>query len=309
MCRILYGPPPSPPPPDNAPTRPANAPPKRYSASTPPRNRSRSHTSPAQQACPGPGSTASPICEPTSTDSAELPQPRLSPFHHLNEDQPNRCYNALRPPSTRSPDSRPTTTSSENTSPSTSATGAKTASPPRQRHVSHMKPKLWTTTAPSPPDKHQQPPPSPAPNRPRLHQPHQLRSPRHPRDIMTPTGASNPQSHINAQGHKQTPMRRDLPAPCHPHITSAATVHLGDAPSSGSDACLDTPIIPHRRGLSADANPLNANTHERSGLGTPNEIMRLVEGESLLVGSVGVDNPSPAVGPVVSLVADLCPVG
>ena len=162
----------------HAPTRPANAPPKHYSASTPPRNRSRSHTSPAQQACLGPGSTASPICEPTSTGSAELPQPRLSPFHHLNEDQPNRCDNALRPPSTRSPDSTPTTTSSENTSPSTSATGAKTASPPRQRHVSHMKPKLRTTTASSPPDKHQQPAPSAQAHRPRLHQPHQLPSPR-----------------------------------------------------------------------------------------------------------------------------------
>ena len=85
-------------PPANAPTRPANAPPKRYSASTPPDNRSRSHTSPAQQACLGPGSTASPICEPTSTDSTELPQLRLSPFHHLNEDQPNRCDNASRLP-------------------------------------------------------------------------------------------------------------------------------------------------------------------------------------------------------------------
>ena len=28
--------------------------------------------------------------------------------------------------------------------------------------------------------------------------------PRHPRDIVTPTGASNPQSHINAQGHQRT---------------------------------------------------------------------------------------------------------
>ena len=37
---------------------------------------------------------------------------------------------------------------------------------------------------------HQQPAAGPAPNRPRLHQPHQLRSPRHPRDIITPTGAS-----------------------------------------------------------------------------------------------------------------------
>ena len=84
--------------PANAPTRPANAPPKRYSASTPPGNRSHSHTSPAQQACLGPGSTASPICEPTSTGSAELPQLRLSPLHHLNEDQPNRCDNASRLP-------------------------------------------------------------------------------------------------------------------------------------------------------------------------------------------------------------------
>ena len=63
----------------------------------------------------------------------------------------------LRPSSTRSPGSRPTTTSSENTSPSTSATSATTASPPRQRHVSHMKPKLRTTTASSPPDNDQQP--------------------------------------------------------------------------------------------------------------------------------------------------------
>ena len=47
---------------------------------------------------------------------------------------------------------------------------------------------------------HQQPPTSPAPKRPRVHQPTQLRSPRHPRDIMTPTGASNPQSHTYAKG-------------------------------------------------------------------------------------------------------------
>ena len=113
----------------HAPTIPANAPPKRYSASTPPANRSRSHTSPAQQACPGPGSTASPTCEPRSTDSAEPPQATLSPSHHLNEDQPNRCDNDSRPPSTKSPDSKPTTTNSENTSPSTSATGATTTSP------------------------------------------------------------------------------------------------------------------------------------------------------------------------------------
>ena len=63
-----------------------------------------------------------------------------------------------------------------------------------------MKPQLRTTTAPSPPDNSQQPAPSPQAHRPRLHQPTQLRSPRHPRDIMTPTGASNPQSHVYAKG-------------------------------------------------------------------------------------------------------------
>ena len=107
-------------------------------------------------ACPGPGSTASPICEPTSTDSVELPQPRPSPSHQPSEDQPNRCNNGSTPPSTKSPDSKPTITNSDNTSPNTSVTGAKTTSPPRQRHVSHTKPKLRTTKAPSPTDKHQQ---------------------------------------------------------------------------------------------------------------------------------------------------------
>ena len=48
---------------------------------------------------------------------------------------------------------------------------------------------------------HQQPAPSAAPKRPRVHQPTQLRSPRHPRDIITPTGASNPSSHVSAKGH------------------------------------------------------------------------------------------------------------
>ena len=62
-------------------------------------------------------------------------------------------------------------------------------------------------------------------------------------------------------------MRRDLiAAGCHPHIASAATVHLGDAPSSGSDELCATRIIPHRRGFSADANPINPKTRERSGL-------------------------------------------
>ena len=76
-----------------------------------------------------------------------------------------------------------------------------------------------------------------------------------------------PQTVSETPQNKQTPMRRDLIAAArHPHITSAATVHLGDAPSSGSDTYLDTRIIPHRRGFSADANPLNAKTRERSGL-------------------------------------------
>ena len=39
---------------------------------------------------------------------------------------------------------------------------------------------------------HQQPAPSAAPHRPRLHQPTQLRSPRHPRDIITPTRCQQP---------------------------------------------------------------------------------------------------------------------
>ena len=76
-----------------------------------------------------------------------------------------------------------------------------------------------------------------------------------------------PQTVSETPQNEQTPMRRDLiAAPRHPHITSAATVHLGDAPSSGSDTCLDTRIIPHRRGFSADAHPHAARTRERSGL-------------------------------------------
>ena len=68
-------------------------------------------------------------------------------------------------------------------------------------------------------------------------------------------------------------MRRDLiAAACHPHITSAATVHLGDAPFCGSDALCATRIIPHQRGFSADANTVNAETRERSGLGVSRSI-------------------------------------
>ena len=130
-----------------------------------------------------------------TAQAVPVPSPRTR-INRIAATTPRGCL-----PSTRSPDSKPTTTNSKNTSPNTSVTGATTASPRRQRHVSHMKPKLRTTTASSPPDKNQQPAPSPATQHPRLHQPHQLRSPRHPRDIITPTGASNPQSHTNAQGH------------------------------------------------------------------------------------------------------------
>ena len=66
-----------------------------------PSNRSRSHTSPAQQACSGPGSTANPTREPRSTDSAEMPQPRPSPSHQPSKDQPSHCNNGSTPPSTK----------------------------------------------------------------------------------------------------------------------------------------------------------------------------------------------------------------
>ena len=89
-----------------------------------------------------------------------------------------------------------------------------------------------------------------------------------------------PQTVSETPQNEQTPMRRDLiAAACHPHITSAATVHLGDAPSSGSDTCLDTRIIPHRRGFSADANPLNAKTRERSGLDSHHKVIARAIGD------------------------------
>ena len=76
-----------------------------------------------------------------------------------------------------------------------------------------------------------------------------------------------PQSVTKTPQNEQTPgarRRRDLiAAACHPHITSAATVHLGDAPFCGSDALCATRIIPHQRGFSADANTVNAETRER----------------------------------------------
>ena len=64
----------------------------------------------------------------------------------------------------------------------------------------------------------QQPAPSAQAHRPRLHQPTQLRSPRHPRDIMTPTGASNPSSHVYAKG--QMVLRQQAL-----HITAVGGVH------------------------------------------------------------------------------------
>ena len=64
---------------------------------------------------------------------------------------------------------------------------------------------------------HQQPAPSAQAHRPRLHQPTQLRSPRHPRDIMTPTGASNPSSHVYAKGRIWTPMPTSTLQQCSLH--------------------------------------------------------------------------------------------
>ena len=43
--------------------------------------------------------------------------------------------------------------------------------------------------------RHQQAPPSPTPNSPRLHQPPQLRRPRTPRDMITPTDTNRPKTH------------------------------------------------------------------------------------------------------------------
>ena len=40
----------------------------------------------------------------------------------------------------------------------------------------------------------------------------------------------------------------------------------------GQIRAVDTRIIPHRRGFSADANPLNAKTRERSGLAGDNAL-------------------------------------
>ncbi len=154
------------------------------------------------QPSPGPGSTASPICEPRSTDSAESPQPKLSPFHHPNEDQPNRCDNDSKPPSTKSPDSKPTTTTSENTSANTSATNAKPHPRPRQRHVSHMKPKLPTTTAPNPPDNSQQP-----------HQTRQTRRLRVPtvHQLPDPGAALRRETQLETPQHHHSPLISEEP--------------------------------------------------------------------------------------------------
>ena len=87
-----------------------------------------------------------------------------------------------------------------NTSPSTSATSAKTASPPRQRHVSHMKPKLRTTTAPSPPDKNQQPDQTRQTRRVRVHQLRQLPHPSPALRRQTQLGtARNPHSDLKRE--------------------------------------------------------------------------------------------------------------
>ena len=102
-----------------------------------------------------------------------------------------------------------------------------------------------------------------------------------------------PQTVSETPQNKQTPMRRDLiAAPCHPHITSTATIHLGDAPSSGSDTCRDTRIIPHRRGFSANANPLNAKTRERSGLEDADAVELPYQGGELAMWLIVPHNPA-----------------
>ena len=176
------------------PTRRPDPPTRHRSATAPPHHRATDHVHTRRPhsrrvsvlALPPARSASRHRPAPPSCHSSGCPRSITSTrINRIAATTPRGCL-----PSTRSPDSKPTTTNSKNTSPNTSVTGATTASPRRQRHVSHMKPKLRTTTASSPPDKHQQPAPSPATHRPRVHQPHQLRSPRHPRDIMTPTGAS-----------------------------------------------------------------------------------------------------------------------
>ena len=139
--------------------------------------------------------------------------PRSTRIIDLNEDQPNRCdtpRGCL--PSTRSPDSKPTTTNSKNTSPNTSVTGATTASPRRQRHVSHMKPKLRTTTASSPPDKNQQPGQTSQTRRLRIHQLRQLQNPGPAIRRQTQLGPPrHPHSTLKREEPEIRPGRRSRP--------------------------------------------------------------------------------------------------
>ena len=171
------------------PTRRPDPPTRHRSATAPPHHRATDHVHTRRPhsrrvsvlALPPARSASRHRPAPPSCHSSGCPRSITSTrINRIAATTPRGCL-----PSTRSPDSKPTTTNSKNTSPNTSATGATTASPRRQRHVSHMKPKLRTTTASRPPDKNQQPAPSAQAHRPRVHQPTQLRSPRHPRDIMT----------------------------------------------------------------------------------------------------------------------------
>ena len=117
-----------------------------------------------------------------------------------------------------------------------------------------------------------------------------------------------PQSVSETPQNEQTPMRRDLiAASCHPHIASAATVHLGDAPSSGSDELCATRIIPHRRGFSADANPINPKTRERSGLepspAPPSAVLSVDHDTRLIL----VASTKPATSPLSAAAAPTWP--
>ena len=192
------------------PTRRPDPPTRHRSATAPPHHRATDHVHtrrphsrrvsvlalpPARSASrhrPAPPSCHSPGC-PRSITSTRI--------NRIAATTPRGCL-----PSTRSPDSKPTTTNSKNTSPNTSATGATTASPRRQRHVSHMKPKLRTTTASSPPDKNQQPDQTRQTRRLRVHQLRQLPHPGPALRRQTQLGAPrNPHSDLKREEPPNAP--------------------------------------------------------------------------------------------------------
>ena len=160
------------------PTRRPDPPTRHRSATAPPHHRATDHVHTRRPhsrrvsvlALPPARSASRHRPAPPSCHSSGCPRSITSTrINRIAATTPRGCL-----PSTRSPDSKPTTTNSKNTSPNTSVTGATTASPRRQRHVSHMKPKLRTTTASSPPDNSQPHHQTSQTPRIRLHQPPQL---------------------------------------------------------------------------------------------------------------------------------------